>query len=82
MKRTILLITILLLSGCTNAGRSQLFGYGSDFKVKLYSGGELVQEWQSKGKVLTEADSDGWYFMDAKTNKLIRVSGTVVVEQL
>jgi hypothetical protein len=43
--------------------------------------GEAVREWHSTGKVLTEANSDGWYFMDKSNNKLVRVSGDVTVEQ-
>ncbi|MEW6381500.1 MAG: hypothetical protein AB1611_18125 [bacterium] len=47
--------------------------------VKLYSGGRLVEQWESTGKVISEENSDGWLFVDKKTGKLIRVSGTVVI---
>lgn len=79
MKKT--LLVLLLLTGCTDAQRSQVSSIGSKFKVTLYSDGVAVRSWVSTGKVLTEKDSDGWYFTDSKTHKLVRVSGNVVVEQ-
>ena len=60
---------------------SQVNSLGSTFKVTLYSDGTAVRTWVSTGKVMTESESDGWYFTDSKTKKLVRVSGCVVVEQ-
>ena len=82
LKNSIILVLVLSLAGCTNAYRAQIGGFGSNYKVTLYSGGVAVKEWRSTGKVLTEHESDGWYFMDSETGKLIRVSGQVVIEQL
>jgi hypothetical protein len=73
---------VILLNGCTKAERAQFGGYGNNFKVTVYSGSEAVREFKSEGKVLSEDHTDGWYFLDAKTQKLVRVSGTVIVEQL
>lgn len=74
-------IAALFMSGCTDAERGRLTAFGSEFRVTLYSGGQAVRTWDSSGKVLTEKDSDGYYFVDKKTGNLIRVSGDVVVEQ-
>ena len=85
MKRFALLsvfCALVAFTGCTSASRSQFSAYGSDFKVTLYSGGQAVKTYTSSGKVLTETQSDGWYFTDKDTGKLVRVSGTVTVEQL
>ena len=75
------LLAVIALCGCTSAGRAQFDGFGSDFTVTVYSGGTAVRTFESSGKVLAETESDGWYFSDAKTGKLVRVSGTVVIEQ-
>lgn len=64
----------------TSSGRSQLGAWGKPAHVTLYNGGKPVCEWDSVGKVLAEKDSDGWFFQDAKTGSLIRLSGSVVVE--
>lgn len=83
MKSALPILAMLACTiGCSNAERAQFGGMGSNFRVTLYSGGEVVKEWESIGKVQTESQSDGWFFMDAKTNKLVRVSGDVAVEQL
>jgi len=79
--RSFLPLSLLLLAGCTDAEWSKNTSYGSSFTVTMYSGGEAVRVWKSSGKVLSEEKSDGWYFQDAATGKLVRVSGDVVVEQ-
>lgn len=79
--RNLLIVAILLLAGCTDAQMSQVNSLGSTFKVTLYSDGTAARTWKSTGKVMTESESDGWYFTDSETKKLVRVSGCVVVEQ-
>lgn len=73
---------ILMTIGCTNASRAQLNGYGSDFVITQYGcDGTMINQWISTGKVLTEEHSDGYYFMDSESRKLIRITGTLVIEQ-
>ena len=52
-----------------------------NYTVSVYSyGKEPVKVWHIKnGYVNTESNSDGWYF--DYNGKLIRISGTVVVEE-
>jgi len=80
--RTVILFLILTAAGCTSSYRSKVLGYGHHFKVKVYSGGKLVEEFESQGKPISEEHSDGYYFTDAKTGKLVEVSGNLVFEQL
>ncbi len=42
--------------------------------------GKEIAKWRSTGSVLNEANSDGWYFEDKATGKLIEVTGTLVIE--
>jgi hypothetical protein len=78
----ILILLLISLIGCTDAGRAKFGGYGDKFKVEMYSGGQKVREWTSTGKVLSEEGSDGYYFNDSETGKLIEVSGDVVITKL
>jgi hypothetical protein len=71
----------ILLNGCTSASRAKLFAYGSHHKIILYSGGVPVREWHSSGAISNENHSDGYYFQDDHTGRLVSVSGTVVIEQ-
>ncbi len=76
------LLSASIFSSCTDAELSKLGGYGDEFKVEMYSGGQKVREWTSSGKVLSEQGSDGYYFNDKDSGKLIEVSGDVVITKL
>lgn len=78
-KKSLVLLMLVALGGCTDASRSQFFSYGSPHSVELWSGGQKVREWKSTGKVLSEENSDGYYFCDAETGKLVRVTGDLVI---
>jgi hypothetical protein len=85
MRKIILLLCLIVLmsiSACTDAERSNITTIGSAFQITLFSGGKIVGQWESSGKVLTEDKTDGYQFRDNKTSKFIRVSGNVVVEEL
>jgi len=71
-----------LFAGCTAASRSSYVSLGNPHKVEMYSGGVKVREWISNGIVHNETNSDGYYFQDKETGKLIRVSGDIVITTL
>lgn len=80
MKKLITLIAVAaLFSSCTSAERSKIMGYGGNFKIEMYSGGQKVREWISNGKVLSESGSNGYYFTDSSNGKLVEVDGDVVI---
>jgi hypothetical protein len=78
---TMAIATALAASGCTDAEMAQRGALGSQFKVTVWSGGQPVKVYTSTGKVLSEEKSDGWFFKDKTTGKLVRVSGTITVEE-
>lgn len=41
--------------------------------------GSVARTWISSGKVSSESNSDGYYFSDKKTGKLIEVTGRLVI---
>lgn len=80
---TVMLVAVLCsawLCGCTNSGWKNITTLGSDAHVRLYSGGVLIGEWDSSGKVITEDHSDGYRFVDKKTGKLVRIAGQIIIE--
>jgi hypothetical protein len=79
MKKTIGLLALLAI-GCTDAERAKLTGFGDKFTIKVVSCDTIIT-YHSSGKVQSESGSDGYYFNDATTGKLIEVSGTVIIEQ-
>lgn len=55
---------------------------GVDMKVTQWSGGKAVNEWTiHNGYVSTETQSDGWFFK-TDNGKLVRISGTITIEEL
>lgn len=71
----------LCLPGCDmDAENAKIDAEGKPHRVILYSGGKAVREWTTNAKVRSEDRSDGWFFRDAKSGQLVRVSGNVVVE--
>jgi hypothetical protein len=81
MYRILLFIGLLSIIGCSKADRAAFNAIGSKHRITLYSGGIAARTWVSSGKIENEDRSDGYYFQDDATKKLIRVSGDIVIEQ-
>lgn len=77
-----LIILAFLATSCTDAGRDKLTGYGKQYTVEVLSGGHVVRTYTSSGKVQSEGQSDGYYFNDAATGKLVEVSGQVIITRI
>ena len=75
-------VALILAAGCTDANRAQYGALGAKHRIEMYSGGKKVREWTSTGKPHTEQQSDGYFFVDAESEELVRVSGDIVVTQL
>ena len=72
-----------IFDGCSASQRAKmpLSSYQYNYKVTLYSGGKLISEWHTIGKVHSEGESDGYYFLDKQTNRLIEIAGDIIIEQ-
>lgn len=68
--------------GCSSADRALAENYAGRCRVHLYSGGQEIAMWETVGAVENENRSDGFFFQDKKTGKLVRISGTVIIERL
>ncbi len=81
VKAALLLFTLLIGNASrTDATRSKVYGYGSEFKVEMINcDGSVACTWISSGKVQSEANSDGYYFNDKETGKLIEVTGRLII---
>jgi hypothetical protein len=74
------IVSFIIIAGCTDAEVAQWGSLGSSGHITCYSGGAVIYDGQSSGKIFSESSSDGWYFNDAKTNRLVRVSGDCVIK--
>jgi hypothetical protein len=81
---TLALIGTLTFTGCgafkNNLGRMSEALSSGNYTVTVWSGDKAVRTYEVKnGFINSEKESDGWFFMH--NGKLIRVSGTVTIEQ-
>ena len=71
---------IITFSSCTDAERAKFGGLGDEFKIEMVNcDGTVSKSWISTGKVKSEEISDGYYFMEKGTGKLIEVTGRLVI---
>jgi hypothetical protein len=74
-----MLFVLLLLAGCSHAKTAKLLSNGQDHHIIQFSGGQKVGEWTSNGRVYSEDHSDGYYFEDKATGKVVEVSGDIQI---
>lgn len=74
-----LFILILVLAGCTDTDIARVKAIGKIGKISCYSGGQVIFEGTSTGRIQTVENSDGWEFKDTETGHFIRVSGDCVI---
>lgn len=80
LKLIIVLVGLISIFSCTDAERSKLGGYGDEFKIEMLNcDGTVARTWISSGKVKSEEASDGYFFKDKKTGKLIEVTGRLII---
>ena len=76
----LIVITVICISSCTDSKRAKILGYGNEFTIEMVNcDGSVSKTWISTGKVSSEKDSDGYYFMEKGTNKLIEVTGRLII---
>ena len=74
-----LLGAVGILAGCSNAQMSAANAWGKEHYIVQYSGSTKIGEWCSTGKINGEEHSDGKYFEDLKTKKLVMISGHIII---
>ena len=84
MKKIIFVSFILFFaSSCSDAQKAKRKGYGSEFRIEMLNcDGTVARSWISPGKVRSEKNSDGYYFMDKTTGLLTEVTGNIIITQI
>jgi hypothetical protein len=81
MRKTLLILfASIFIYSCTDATRSKIGGIGQEFTVKVL-GPDTIITYHSSGKVVNESNTDGYYFNEKETGKLIEISGTIIIEE-
>lgn len=80
IKTTVILLACatILFTSC-NSTIARFDAINQPHIITLYgNNGVLIQQWESVGRV-SNSESNAWYFMDAKTGKLVEVAGTIII---
>lgn len=72
-------VITLMFTACTDAQRGKIQALGNSGQVECYSGGKLIYSGVSSGKITSEQDSDGYFFLDKDTGKFMQVSGNCFI---
>lgn len=78
MKKTIVSIfalssLVVFAGGCTDPSRGKITA------IVCYSGGKVIYDGHSTGKILSEKDSDGYFFKSRETGDFQEVSGQCII---
>ncbi len=78
-------VVLIALTGCSaienKIGKFVDGATSSDYRITQWSGGVLVKTWEIKSSfVNSEQETDGYFFY--YNGKLVRVSGTVTIEEM
>lgn len=74
---------MFLFYACTDAKKAKFSGFGSKFRIEMLNcDGTVARTWISSGKVSSEKNSDGYYFMEEGTDNLIEVTGRLIITKI
>lgn len=79
MKRFLLAAVCMMAVGCSNADMANEHSINKDMTVNVYSAGNPVRTWKSRGHVMHR--EGGIYFADDASGKYVEVHGTFTVEE-
>ena len=73
------IVFAMVLGGCSDAERGKIGAIGQSGHVQCWSGGTVIYDGESTGKIMSEEQTDGWFFVEKGSNNLIRVSGACLI---
>ncbi len=71
----------IFAAGCTDAERASWGALGNEGTIKCYSGGEVVFDSQSTGKIIQGKDG-GLLFREKSSGKYIRAYADCIVKEI
>ncbi len=81
MKKILVVALLGLLVSCKDATQAQWNALGKRHIITQYGAdGVVINKWTSTGNVSNSESSDGWYFEDVVTKKLVEITGTIKIE--
>lgn len=70
---------MITLMSCTDATQAKWGSLNDPHKIEVIGCDSIIRTYYSTGKVISEQNSDGYFFMDATSKQLIEISGNVII---
>lgn len=82
MRKMIAVVGLCIIAaGCTDAERASWGALGSEGTIKCYSGGQVVFDSQSTGKIIQGKDG-GLLFREKGSGKYVRAYADCIVKEI
>jgi len=82
MKGLFVLTALLAVAGCTDATMAHIGQLGDQSAVQCFSGGQVVYNGTSTGKIESNANEDGIYFKEKESGKFVRLYADCIVRSM
>ncbi len=79
IKNMFLVLFVFIVCSCSNADIAAMNAWGQRHHVKCWSGGIVIYEGHTTGKIENERQSDGYFFQEQESGKLVGVSGNCLI---
>lgn len=80
--RSFLIVSVLALAGCTDATMAHWSQFGDESHIQCFSGGQVVYDGNSTGKVQASKTGAGVFFKEKQSGKFVRLYADCVVKSL
>ena len=68
------------MADCTDADNARTFNYGKSGRVTCHTGGVVVFDDFSTGRIEKHESSDGFYFISVTSGRLSEVTGDCIID--
>lgn len=82
MKTAFILAALLSVAGCTDASRAHWSQLGDEAHIQCFSGGQVVYDGTSTGKVAASKSGAGVFFKEKESGKFVRLYADCIVKSL
>ena len=82
MKNILFLAAILTVAGCTDATMAHFSQFGDEAHIQCFSGGQVVYDGISTGKVAASETGAGVFFKEKASGKFVRLYADCIVKSL
>lgn len=82
MKIALIVAALVAVAGCTDADMAHWSQFGDEGHIQCFSGGQVIYDGHSTGKIQSNQSEDGLYFKEKESGKFVRLYADCVVRSM